>query len=95
MGKREIEEIIYRAIDELNEDLSEQNQLEKSKSTVLLGKGSQIDSLGFVNFIASIEDYIEEETGLVLTLVNENSISVEPSPFRTIETLVEYILSCL
>jgi D-alanine--poly(phosphoribitol) ligase subunit 2 len=95
MEKREIEKIIYSVIDELNEDLGDQNKLEKSKSTILLGKGAQIDSLGFVNLVASIEDHIEEETGLVLTLVNENSISVEPSPFRTIETLVEYMLSCL
>ena len=92
--KGQIVEIIYKAIEDLNEE-NHQHQLEKSDDTILLGKGSQIDSLEFVNLISSIEDYIEEELDVVVTIVNEHSIAIEPSPFRTIDTLTKYILSCL
>ena len=94
LEKEQILEIIYKAIEDLNEE-NHQHQLEKSDNVILLGKGSQLDSIGFVSLISYIEDYIEEEADIVVTLVNEKSIAIEPSPFRTIDTLTKYILSCL
>ena len=95
LEKEQILKIIYKAIEDFNEENNEQLQLEKSDNTILMGKNSQIDSLGFVNLISSIEDYIEEETDVVVTLVNEQTITIEPSPFRTVGTLINHIYSCL
>ena len=95
LEKEQILKIIYKAIEDFNEENDEQLQLEKSDNTILMGKNSQIDSLGFVNLISSIEDYIEEETDVVVTLVNEQTITLEPSPFRTVGTLIDHISSCL
>ena len=49
LEKEQILKIIYKAIEDFNEENDEQLQLEKSDNTILMGKNSQIDSLGFVN----------------------------------------------
>ena len=52
--RKKIIQAIFNAIDELNNELDLQNQLKKDDETILLGKNSHLDSLGFVNSIVII-----------------------------------------
>lgn len=87
--------VIYEAIDELNLDLDADEQIEKSESTSIFGSDSKLDSMGLVNLITIIEEKIEEETGDFISIADERAMSLESSPFKTIETLKNYISKLL
>jgi D-alanine--poly(phosphoribitol) ligase subunit 2 len=76
---------VFKALDELNE------QLTKSTKTVLFGNNGQLDSLGLVNLLVIIEQNIEDEFDVNITIADERAMSQKHSPFRTIGTLVDYI----
>ena len=82
---------IYAAIDELNGQSMEGAKIEKSMETPLLTKGSQLDSLAFVNLIVAIEGQLETTMGLSVVLVDEDSMSLHESPFRTVGSLASYV----
>ena len=95
MNKEKILQIIYKSIDQLNEQHSEDNRVEKHLDTPLIGKGSSIDSLGFVTLIVSIEDYIEEQCNHSMTLMSDHSDQEATSPLRTVSTLSDHIYNAI
>jgi len=82
---------IFRAIDDLNDQLPSERRLEKRLDTVLYGKSGRLDSLGLVNLIVAIEERVGDELGETVTLADEKALSQRDSPFRTVGTLAEYI----
>jgi acyl carrier protein len=90
-NKEKIIDLIFIAVDELNQRLSHQQKLEKSVDTVLFGKYAKLDSLGLVGLIVSIEEKIEEEFEVTITLADERAMSQKNSPFKTIGTLADYV----
>ena len=61
--------------------------------TVLLGKSSHFDSLGLVNYIVDVEQALDEELGVAVTLADERAMSQTRSPFRTVQALMDYIMT--
>jgi len=61
-------------------------------STVILGSGSSLDSLGFVTFISDLEERVSAETGkehyLILTEIHEFNAD---QAFLSAGTLAQYI----
>lgn len=86
---------IYKAIDEINEDLAPDLKIEKKENAEIFGKSAKLDSMGLVNLITIIEQLIEEETGKFISIADEKAMSLEISPFKTISTLKEHIESLL
>jgi acyl carrier protein len=84
-------EIIYNSIDELNEQLKNDMKLEKSTETKLIGSNIKLDSLGIVSLLVTIEQNIEDEFDVSITIADEKAMSQKRSPFRTIGTLADYI----
>ena len=89
--KKDIIKVIYEAVDEINQQLPAETQLGKSDDTVLFGRLGKLDSLGLVNLKVAVEEKLEDELGLTVTIVDERAMSQSSSPFRTIETLLDYI----
>ena len=89
--ENQIKEILFKSVEEINKTLDEDQQLELSTETVLLGKDGNIDSITFVNLIVTIEESIEDELNVEITLADEKALSQKESPFRTIGTLIDYI----
>ena len=83
--------VIHQSIDELKENLNEGKPLNKTDNTILFGKGGQLDSLGLVNLFVLIEQNIEDEFDVSITIADERAMSQKRSPFRTIGTLSDYI----
>jgi acyl carrier protein len=75
----------------VNEQLPDERPLEKSPQTVLFGKNGRLDSLGLVSFIVEVEQELEDEFGIAVTLADERAMSQKNSPFLTLQTLEEYI----
>ena len=89
--------LIFRAIDEVNQFLPSERRLEKASETVLSNKSGQgaLDSLGMVNFIVALEQLIDEEMGVSLSLADDLIISEEHNPFQTVGILADNISALL
>ena len=57
----------------------------------LIGRQAVLDSLGLVTLIVDLEQRLEEEYGVSLILVDEQAMSQRSSPFRTVQSLIDYI----
>jgi len=82
---------IYRAVDWINGELPPDRQLTKAPETRLLGSQSVLDSMHLVSLIVAIEREVEETFGVALTLADERALSMKESPFRSIQSLADYI----
>lgn len=83
--------VVYAAIDELNSNLPEGDRISKSLAETLIGSSGKIDSLGMINLIVALEQKIEEEFNETVSLANDNAMSAQNSPFKTIGSLIEYV----
>ncbi|SVB12976.1 uncharacterized protein METZ01_LOCUS165830 [marine metagenome] len=95
IARNKILEGIYAAIDEVNEQLPEDRNLEKSLETVLLGSSGKLESVNLVNLLVAIEENIEETFGIPISITDERAVSEKNSPFRTVETLCNFMLNLL
>ena len=66
-----VQRIVDQAIDRLNELLDPENALVKSPDTILLGPGGKLDSMGFVNLVAALEEELKSGLGLDLSMMDE------------------------
>ena len=82
---------IYRAVDWINGELPPDRQLVKAPETRLLGSQSVLDSMHLVRLIVAIEREVEDTLGMALTLADERALSMNASPFRSIQSLADYI----
>ncbi len=93
ISKQQIVDTIFRAIDELNMLLPSHMQLTKQSSTILLGEGGVLDSLGLINLIVSVEDKMQSELGVQVIILDEDSLANPKGPYQTIDGLASWILS--
>ncbi len=61
----------------------------------LFGSGSVIDSLDLVGIVVSLEETIREKTGKEIEIVDETAIVSAVSPFRTVDSMTDHVLSKL
>ena len=95
IDKADVTEVVFSAIDEMNLALPAGRGLEKSLTTPLFGHQSYLDSLGLVSLIVGVEQGVADEFGSEITLADDRAMSRSASPFRTIDTLVEYVVERL
>jgi acyl carrier protein len=87
----QITEALYGAIDDVNRERPSDRQLAKSPDTALYGSASDLDSLGLVNFVVAAEQRIEAALGKSLVLADDRALAQDPSPFRSVGALAEYV----
>ncbi len=61
--------------------------------TVLVGNDAVIDSLGVVSLIVEIEQRVESDYGVSITLANDKAMSARNSPFRTVGVLSDHVVA--
>jgi len=86
---------VFDAIDEINKDLPEKHKLKKSLDCVIYGSQDSLDSLELVDFVVLVEQKIDDQLGNTISLTDDKAMSQKVSPFRTIDTLVDYITNLL
>lgn len=89
--RQRVAELVYAAVDDLNELLPADKHLNKSPETPLLGPDTRLESLDLVDLIIGIEQRLQDELKLVVTLVDEKAMSLQRSPFRTLESMTDYV----
>jgi acyl carrier protein len=83
--------LITQIANEFNEQLEFKIDLKRGVDAPLFGYDGVLDSLGLVSFVVAVEQAIESEFGITLTVADEKAMSQEHSPFRTIGALVDYV----
>lgn len=89
--KEKIIQIIFAIVKEMNEEMEEKIQIQNEVDTLLYGNGGKLDSIGLINLIVTLEQNIEDEFDIAITLADERAMSQKNSPFRTIRALADYI----
>ena len=87
----QIREVVFRAVDAMNAEVSEDSQVSKNPDAVLYGEEGVLDSLGLVDLAMHLQEGIIDQFGVALMVANDDALASAESPFRTIETLTVYI----
>ncbi len=89
-------EIVRAIVIDSLRGLSEQRQparrFEVSADCGVYGAGGALDSLELVNFVVEVEQRLEEQLGVVITLADERAVSEKRSPFRNVSSFVDFII---
>ena len=75
--------VLDTPIDNMNED------------TNLYGNNGILDSMGLVTMIVSVEQDVEDEFNVQLTIANAKAMSQKNSPFKTVGSLATYVESLI
>jgi hypothetical protein len=89
--RQKIEQVVYAAIDDLNEQFANEQKLAKALDTVLLGKGSRLDSVGFINLLVLLEEKCQEQCQINISLTDGFEMAGDANPFRTVESLIVFV----
>jgi D-alanine--poly(phosphoribitol) ligase subunit 2 len=90
--ENEVEQILFAAIREINEQLLSNQTIVADKSTLLFGRDGVLDSLTLVNLIVVAEQKVQETLNLAITLADDRAMSQKNSPFKSVESLANYIV---
>lgn len=91
--KTDVLNLIGEAIDESNQ--VNETEIQKTPETILVGTGSELDSMDFIALIVAIEGKLSDKYGISVSITAEKALSRQNSPFRTIDTLADYIMELL
>lgn len=86
-----IQAIVFRAIDRVNELLIEEQALPREQCTVLLGERAALDSMGFVNFLVALEEEFTSATGGHLNLTESLNAEATSGAVSTVGDLIGFI----
>lgn len=89
--KKQIEQIIIEAVKELNEEMGSENFHNITGDTLLYGADGNVDSIALVSLITDIESKISDLLGKNISLADERAMSQRNSPFKSIQSLTEFI----
>jgi len=90
-----VENLIIESLKELNEELENEFLNNPTKETKLYGIDGVLDSLALVTLITDLEEKISDEFDKDITLADEKAMSQRNSPFRSVESLTNYISKLL
>ena len=93
--KQKIEKIVLESLIELNEELESKQLNNPSLNTKLYGGSGALDSLALVSFITDLEERISDEFDKDIVLADEKAMSQRTSPFRNVESIVNYIIKLM
>lgn len=63
------------------------------EDTPIVGPGAVLDSIGVVSLIVDIEQRLEMDHQVSVTLANDRAMSQKNSPFRTAGVLADHVLA--
>ena len=95
MNLQTIRTLIIDSLKEYNQELQSKELQNPTIDTRLYGSYSALDSLGLVYIVSDLEDKIYQNFGKSIVLADERAMSQKTSPFRSVETLANYIQNLL
>ena len=92
LTKENVLEIIFRALQNLNDELDDNDKFEAGPNTPLFGPNATLDSLALVSVIVDVEGDVSTALGHSISLTDDRAMSQEISPFDDVQTLLNYIM---
>jgi len=83
-------EIIIATLKEVDPNLGE-----IAEDAVLSGVNAVVDSIGFVNFLVSLEQALDQRVDLASVFIEQSEVNPADSPFRTVASLTDWIAGML
>tara|TARA_B110000902_G_scaffold239212_1_gene287726 strand:+ start:66 stop:362 length:297 start_codon:yes stop_codon:yes gene_type:complete len=68
-----------------------ENSIEINENTRLFGSDALFSSIQLVSFITELEENLEDELDVYLTLADEKAMSRRTSPFSSVKYLISYV----
>lgn len=87
--------VFLETLHELGEDLERPELLEADEKTRLFGARSALDSINLVNLIADLEERLNDDFDVEVTLADQTAMSQINSPFRRVSSCVDYIMELI
>lgn len=89
MSKR-LEALIVKIAQEFTDQNETTISTQLNGETPLFGPAGIVDSVGLVSIIVALEQAIEDEVGVSISLADEDAMSQHTNPYETIGTLARY-----
>jgi hypothetical protein len=83
--------VVYKGLDELNQQRPRNQRLPATPECVLFGDSGNLNSLELSNFIVLIEQLVQEKFGVEVDLTEGDPFSPESGHMRTAGTLAAHI----
>ena len=87
-----VDGVIFRALEAINSERAEGDQVRIGTDTTLFGVDAAIDSLEFVSLITDVETTTNLEYDLGISLADDRAMSRPASPYTTVTSLRNYVL---
>jgi len=88
--KPELVSLIVKAVREFGEHSRVAPPATVDADTPLFGREGFLDSMGLVTLVVAVEQAIEDELGVSVSLADERALSQRTSPYRTVGALADY-----
>ncbi|MDX2240336.1 MAG: acyl carrier protein [Leptolyngbyaceae cyanobacterium bins.302] len=82
--------LIVERVHEIGAEQEIELPVDLGNETPLFGQHGLLDSLGLVSLVVAVEQAIEDEYGVTVSLADEKAMSQKNSPYRTIGSLAAY-----
>jgi|1185.fasta_scaffold818929_2 acyl carrier protein len=83
--------LIANVVEELNERRDEKIPTGNLLEVGLYGDNGVFDSMHLVNFLVLVEEVLEDEFDVEISLTSEKAVSRRVSPFSSVRRLIEFI----
>ncbi len=88
--QNKLRDIVLRAVSQIFSEY-QMPLHQMNEDTLIYGERGGINSLALVRLIVDLEEMVEEEMGVSITITDEKSLSMKNSPFATIGSLTEFV----
>ena len=91
MTRNEINQVVLSTFKRVISDNGKTIDKEPDVETPVMGSDSSFDSVDVVSFIVALEQVLEDDHNISITLADDRALSQEVSPFKSIGTISDYI----
>jgi acyl carrier protein len=93
IARKDAYEIVLASLQEVFAQTGLAPPASVGEDTVLVGNEPVLDSLGVVQLIVEVEQRVEQNHGISVTLANDKAMSARNSPFRTVGVLADHVVA--
>jgi acyl carrier protein len=93
IARKDAYEIVIESLNEVFAQTGAPPPAGLGEDTVLVGTEPVLDSLGVVQLIVEVEQRVEQNHGISVTLANDKAMSARNSPFRTVGVLADHVVA--
>ncbi|NCI49036.1 hypothetical protein GWC95_03825 [Sediminibacterium roseum] len=91
MTRAEINDIVIATFKRVINDSDKTIDSEPTPDTAIMGSESIFDSVDLVTFIVALEQTLEDDHNISITLADDRALGQAVSPFKSIGTIRDYI----